>query len=42
MADLMRWEPFQELASWREAMDRLFEERFGRPFRDWPFREDDV
>jgi len=26
MADIMRWEPFGELMSLREAMDRLFEE----------------
>jgi len=34
MADLVRWEPFRELMSLREAMDRLFEESFVRP-RSW-------
>jgi len=28
---LMRWEPFNDLISLREAMDRLFEESFVRP-----------
>jgi HSP20 family protein len=31
MAHLLRWEPFRELVSLREAMDRLFEESFVRP-----------
>lgn len=31
MADLIRWEPFRDLISLREAMDRLFEESFIRP-----------
>ncbi|RMF35037.1 MAG: Hsp20/alpha crystallin family protein [Chloroflexi bacterium] len=31
MAELTRWEPFRELMSLREAMDRLFEESFVRP-----------
>jgi len=31
MANLVRWEPFRELVSLREAMDRLFEESFVRP-----------
>jgi len=26
---LMRWQPFEELMSLREAMDRLFEESIG-------------
>lgn len=30
---LVRWEPFRELMSLREAMDRLFEESFIRPGR---------
>lgn len=29
---IRRWEPFAELASLREAMDRLFEETWPRPF----------
>ncbi len=28
---IVRWEPFRELVSLREAMDRLFEESFVRP-----------
>jgi len=35
MADLVRWEPFRELMSLREAMDRLFEESFVRPRESW-------
>lgn len=31
MAHLVRWEPFRDLVSLREAMDRLFEESFVRP-----------
>jgi HSP20 family protein len=33
MSNLVRWEPFRELVSLREAMDRLFEESFVRPGR---------
>ncbi len=28
---MIRWEPIRELMSLRQAMDRLFEERFVRP-----------
>jgi len=31
---LMRWDPFREMVSLREAIDRLFEESFVRP-RGW-------
>lgn len=31
MTQLTRWEPFRDLVSLREAMDRLFEESFVRP-----------
>ena len=31
--NLVRWEPFTELISLRQAMDRLFEESFVRPSR---------
>ena len=31
--NLVRWEPFRELISLRQAMDRLFEESFVRPSR---------
>ncbi|HIC89424.1 MAG TPA: Hsp20/alpha crystallin family protein [Anaerolineae bacterium] len=32
MAEVVRWEPFQELMTLREAMDRLFEDAFVRPW----------
>ncbi len=36
MTDLVRWEPFRELMSLRDAMDRLFEESFVPTLRaDW-------
>nr|HID12371.1 Hsp20/alpha crystallin family protein [Anaerolineae bacterium] len=35
MTNLVRWEPFRELISLREAMDRLFEESFVRPWAGW-------
>ncbi len=35
MARLTTWEPFRELISLREAMDRLFEESFVRPRAGW-------
>lgn len=31
MSDLTRWEPFRDMMSLREAMDRLFEESFVGP-----------
>jgi HSP20 family protein len=31
----VRWEPFNDLVTLREAMDRLFEESFVRPHTDW-------
>jgi HSP20 family protein len=34
--DLVRWDPFREMTSLRDAMDRLFEESFVRPSRFWP------
>jgi HSP20 family protein len=30
---ISRWEPFKEMMTLRQAMDRLFEESFVRPFR---------
>ena len=36
MANIVRWEPFRDLISLREAMDRLFEESFIRPRAGWP------
>jgi HSP20 family protein len=35
MASLIKWEPFSDLVSLRDAMDRLLEESFVRP-RGWP------
>jgi len=35
MANIVRWEPFRDLVSLREAMDRLFEESFVRPQAGW-------
>ena len=36
MANIVRWEPFRDLITLREAMDRLFEESFIRPRIGWP------
>ncbi len=33
MADIVRWEPFREMTTLRDAMDRLFEDSFVRPSR---------
>jgi len=33
---MMRWEPFREMMTLRQAMDRLFEDSFVRPARVWP------
>lgn len=35
MANLVRWEPFRDLISLRQAMDRAFEESFIRPRVGW-------
>lgn len=35
MASLVRWEPFSDLVSLRDAMDRLFEDSFVRPRAGW-------
>lgn len=38
MASIVRWEPFRDVASLRDAMDRMWEERFLRPpipFAPW-------
>jgi len=44
MANLVRWEPFEDVMSLRDAMSRLFDESLVRsgPFGLWPFgsRED--
>ena len=36
MTNLVRWEPFRDLVSLREAMDRLVEDSFVRPSLGWP------
>lgn len=36
MANLIRRDPFREMMSLRDAMDRLFEESFVRPLGGWP------
>ncbi len=35
MANLVRWEPFSDLVTLREAMDRLFEESIVHPRSGW-------
>ncbi len=38
MADIVRWEPYQDIVSLRHAMDRMFDEGFFRPlapFMPW-------
>jgi HSP20 family protein len=35
MTNLVRWDPFRDLVSLREAMDHLFEESFVRPRGGW-------
>jgi HSP20 family protein len=38
MANIVRWEPFRDMVSLRDAMDRMFEEGFFRPpvpFAPW-------
>ena len=45
MADLVRWEPFRDMMTLRDAMGQLFEESMVRrsPFGAWPFgRREDV
>jgi HSP20 family protein len=35
---LMRWSPYREMVSLRDAIDRLFEQSLVRPFRGWSER----
>jgi HSP20 family protein len=35
MAEVMRWEPFRDMVTLRDAMDRLFEDSFLRPHGAW-------
>jgi len=39
MANIVRWEPFNEMISLRDAIDRLFEESFIQPRWATPLRE---
>jgi HSP20 family protein len=41
MTDLTHWDPLRGSVSLREAMDRLFEDSFVRPFSRWPLLEGD-
>ena len=36
MASRIRWEPFRQMTTLREAMDRLFDESLVRPWGGWP------
>src|SRR6266849_6628960 len=39
MANIVRWDPFNDVVSLRDAMDRLFEESFIQPRWITPIRE---
>lgn len=39
MSNLIRWDPHSRAVSLREAMNRMFEESFMRPFDDWLLAE---
>jgi HSP20 family protein len=36
MSNLIRWDPFRELMSFRSAMDRMFDDTFFSRESDWP------
>jgi HSP20 family protein len=40
MADLVRWDPFRDMVSLRDAMNRLFEESFVAPLGTQVFRRE--
>lgn len=42
MAELVRWDPFREMISLRDAMNRLFEESFVSPFGTQLWRREGV
>jgi HSP20 family protein len=42
MAELVRWDPFREMISLREAMNRLFEESFVSPLSTQLWRREGV
>lgn len=39
MSTLTRWNPMREMVTWRDVMDRLWEDRFLRTFGGWPSLE---
>ena len=42
MTELIRWDPFREMVTWRDAFERLFDDGLTRPFGRWPFAEDGI
>ena len=42
MSNLIRWDPHSRAVSLREAMNRMFEEGFMRPFDDWLIPEGEI
>jgi HSP20 family protein len=42
MTELVRFDPFREMSPFREAMDRLLERDFFRPFNGWSFLEGNI
>ncbi len=42
MTHLIKWDPFREVVSLRDAMDHLFRERFAPPFDRWPLLEGEL
>lgn len=42
MSNLIRWDPVREFVPLREAMDRMFAERFSHLFNGWPLLEGEL
>jgi HSP20 family protein len=42
MAKIVRWEPFRDMMTLRDAMDRMWEERFFRPPMPFAWAEGDL
>jgi HSP20 family protein len=42
MSSLIRWDPFSKSLTLREAMERMFDENFMRPFGGWQLAEGDA
>ena len=36
MSSIVQWEPFRDIVSLRQAMDKLFEDSFVHPTHLWP------